>query len=293
MILEILTRRFRREAVPINESELETLDRDGPRALNYLMSRGNRRLRERALAVLRTLLFLAFAQYMFGWTGAGLLAFVVYGGVLTVLVDGMRFGLARRWLFYSHSRAWRASEVLAVGRSVESDSRLRPAPAAKPQQVLTLAISGSCTLIGLPLVWLALSRLGWASWDTVFANFFLPLCMLFIGVWRLARGFMGIQFAKGSTVGSRDLFLDSDDALDIYALALALAVLLVLPFGEAALAWVAYLTVLARLLAASYQWWHQRQGLVLLQRRVYRINPNAPATRSDWDHDESAADPLH
>lgn len=292
MILEILTDRLRRQLVPIDDAELETLERDGPRALNYLMSRGNRRLRERALAVLRTLLFLAIAQYMFGWTGAGLLAFVVYGAVLTVLVDGMRFALARRWLSYSHSRAWRASEVLAVGRSVESGSSLRPAPTPKPQQLLTLAISGGCTLIGLPLVWLAMSRLGWASWDTVFANFFLPLCMLFIGAWRLARGFMGIHFAKGSTVGSRELLLDSDDALDIYALALVLALLLVLPFGEAALAWVAYLIVVVRLLVTAYRWWQQRQALVLLQRRVYRSHPDAPTARSDWDNDESASEQL-
>lgn len=289
MILEALSERIGRVLVPISDAELETLERDGPRALNYLSSRGIARTRLRILAISRTLLFLVFASYMWYWSGAGLLAFVVYGAVLTVLIDGMRQFLAPRWLFYSHSRVYRATEVLVTGSSLESGSTLRPQPRPRKPQLVTLGIAGAATLVGLPLVWFTLSRFGWASWDTVFANLFLPLCMLFIGIWRLVRGYLGILHAKGSSVGTRDLFLDSDDALDIYALALLLSLLLVPPFGAAALTWVAFLVVVLRLLAAIWLWWQQRRALALLQRRIYRTHPNAPASKSDWDEDEPAA----
>jgi hypothetical protein len=289
MILELLHSLYRRERVPIREDELEALDRDGARALNYLMSRGTRRLRERFLAIGRTLLFLALVSYMFKWSGAGLLAFVVYGAVLTVLTDGLRYGLAARWLFYSHSRAFRAGEVLTVAAEVENGSTSRPPPPLRPTQIMTLAISGTLTLVGLPLVWFTLNRLGWATWDSVFANFFLPLSMVFIGAWRLGRGLLGIQFAKGSTVGSRDLFLDSDDALDIYALALVLSLLLA-PFGGSALVWVAYLVVLIRLAAVGLVWYRQRQALALLQRRIHRIHPHSSASKAGWDDEDAAAE---
>ena len=288
MILEDLVALTRRQLIPIREDELETLERDGPRALNYMMSRGLGRVRARAKALLRTLVFLVFASYLLRWSGAGLLAFVVYGAVLTVAVDVMRQWLAARWLFYSHSRAHRAEDVLVVGRCVESGSTRRPPPSPRRSVVMTLGPAIACTVIGLPLVWFTLRNLGWASWDTVFANFFLPLCMLFMGIWRLVRGFLAIQFAKGSSVGTRDLFLDSDDALDIYAIALLLGLLLG-AFGAGAMAWVAYLVVIIRLAWLGMIWRQQRQSLALLQQRIRRTHPHAPGTVSDWS-DEAATD---
>ena len=154
---------------------------------------------------------------------------------------------------------------------------------------MTLAISSACTLIGLPLVWLTLNQFGWATWDSVFLNFFMPLCMLFIGAWRIGRGLLGIQYAKGATVGSRDLLLDSDDALDVYALALVLGVLLA-PFGGSALVWAAFLVVLVRLAFVAYIWQRQRQALALLQKRIYRQHPHAPGANADWQYDETDTD---
>lgn len=280
MILEGLVALIRHQLIPIREDELETLERDGPRALNYTMSRGLKRTRDRAMALLRMLVFLAFASYMFQWSGAGLLAFVIYDAVLTVAVDAMRQWLAARWLSYSHSRAYRAEAVLIVGRCVESGSTRRLPPNPRRSLLMTLGLASACTVIGLPLVWFTLSTLGWASWDKVFANFFLPLCMLFMGIWRLGRGFMGIQFAKGSSVGTRDLFLDSDDALDVYGIALFLALLLG-AFGADAMGWVAYLVVIIRLAWLGMVWRQQRQSLALLQQRIYRTHPHAPGTLSD------------
>jgi hypothetical protein len=291
MILEFISDLFRRERVPIRADELEILDRDGPRALNYGMSRAIKRLRLRFFAILRTLLFLAWCWYMWSWSGIGLLTFVVYGAALTVLIDILRQFLAARWLSHSHSRANRAAEVLIVASNVEAGRSTRPARPLRPPVLVTLAVAGGCTLIGLPLVWFTLNQFGWATWDTVFANFFMPLCMLFIGVWRVGRGLLGIQFVKGSTVGSRDLLLDSDDALDIYALALVLALLLA-PLGASALVWAAFLVVLARLAMVAYLWQRQRQALALLQKRMYRLHPHSRASQSDWD-DEAASELDH
>jgi hypothetical protein len=252
------------------------------------MSRGIKRTRLRFYSILRTLLFLLWCWYMWAWTGTGMLAFVVYGAALTVLTDLMRQFLAGRWVFYSHSRASRAGEVLIVGSSVESGSTLRPARKLARPLLVTLGISGACTLIGLPLLWFTLNEFGLANWDSVFANFFMPLCMVVIGAWRLVRGLMDIQYAKASTVGSRDLFLESDDALDIYALALVLALLLA-PLGASALILGAFLVVLLRLAGVGYVWWQQRQMLALLQKRIYRKHPHAPASKTDWDDEEAEA----
>jgi hypothetical protein len=290
MILEFISDLFRRDLVPIRADELEILDRDGPRALNYGMSRSLKRTRMRFFSILRTLLFLVWCGYMWRWSGVGMLAFVVYGAALTVLVDILRQFLAARWLFYSHSRANRAVEVIIVGSTVEGGRSMRPARPPRPPLLVTLTISSACTLIGLPLVWFTLNQLGLATWDTVFANFFMPLCMLVIGVWRVARGLLAIQFVKGSTVGSRDLLLDSDDALDIYALALVLGLLLA-PLGATALA--AFLVVLVRLAFVAYLWQRQRQALALLQKRIYRQHPHAPGSKSHWNDDEAAPELDH
>lgn len=288
MILGALSTLFRRKLISLRDDELRTLDRDGPRALNFMMSRGLKRIRTRFWAALRTLLFLVFATYYFEWTGAGLLAWVIFGAVVTVVIDLMRQILAGRWMLYSHSRLYRAEEVLIVASSVESGRTSRPAPRPRPEVLVTLAISAACTLIGLPIIWVTLSRLGIANWDTVFANFFLPLCMIVVAAVRLVRGFLGIQFAKGATVGSRDLCLDSDDVLDTYVAALLLSLLLI-PFGATGPMLVAYAVTIGRLAWFGYQWWEQRKIAAVLQRRVYRIHPNATVSKAGWD-DEHEAD---
>lgn len=291
MILEDLVALTRRQLVPIREDELETLERDGPRALNYTMSRGLRRTRNRVLALALTLLFLLFAWFALRWSGAGLLAFVLYSAVLTVVIDIMRQLLAARWLFYSHSRAYRAQEVLTVGRCVENGGSLRPLPPPRPQAVDTLVIAAICTLIGVPLLAFGLNKLGWVTRDTLFANHYLPLSLLAMGAWRMGRGLQGIRFVRQSTVGSRDLFIDSDDALDVYALLLVLTLLLGM-FGPGMLAAVALGVVLIRLLWQVRLWRQQRQDAALLQRRIYRIHPHAPGIRKDADGDSGLDDSV-
>ena len=291
MILEDLVALTRRQQIPIRDDERETLERDGPRALNYMMARGLRQMRLRFMRLLLTLLFLLFAHFALRWSGAGLLAFVLYGAALTVAVDVMRQLLAARWLFYSHSRAYRAQEALIVGRSVESGSTLRPPPRPRPQAVDTLMIAAVVSAIGIPLLAFGLNKLGWVTRDTIFANRLLPLSMLALGGWQLLRGLQGIRFVRQSTVGSRDLFVDSDDALDTYALIFLLTLLLA-AFGQGALAWVGILAVGIRLLWLTDAWRRQRRDVGLLQRHVYRIHPHAPGALPQTDGDDALDDSV-
>lgn len=282
MILGALSALFRREQIPIHENELETLERDGPRSVNYLLSRWLKRTRRRFLSVLGTLVFLLFGKFVLHWSGAGLLVFVVYGAALSVLIDALRYGLAARWVFYSHSRAYRTEEVMIICRSVESGSQRRPAPRPRPQVELTLLIAGLCSLVGLPIVGVTLYKLGWAGWDTIFGNWLLPLSMIVFGAWRIGRAVQEIRYARAATVGSRELCLDSDDALDTYVATLVLS----LPFmalGSNGATWVAFLVVAVRLAWFAHLWWWQRQTLSILAARVRRTHPHARATPSEWD----------
>lgn len=287
MIFGALPAFFRREQVPIEAAELATLDREGARGYNYVTARGLRRARERMRSAAITLAFMLFCVVQLSWTGSGLLAFLLVHSAITVIIDALRMGLAQRWVFYSHSREFRAEEMLLVARGVERDGRMRQAPRPRQLAKLNFYIAAGATVIGLPLVWFTLARLGVASWDNVFANFFLPLALLVSGIWRIVRGIQGINYAKASTVGTRDLCLDSDDAVDVYALALLLGVLMAL--GHHAALAVPFLIAIIRLLHRIYNYRWQRESLQLLSRRVYRLNPDAPRNKSSWD-DEMAED---
>lgn len=285
MIFGALPAFLRREQVPIEAAELATLDREGARGYNYVTARGLRRARERMRSAAITLAFMLFCVVQLGWTGSGLLAFLLVQAAITVFIDALRMGLAQRWVFYSHSREFRAEEMLLVARGVEGSGTLRQAPRQRQQAKLNFFIAVGCTVIGLPLAWFTLARLGLASWDSVFANFFLPLALLVSGIWRIVRGIQGINYAKASTVGTRDVCLDSDDAVDVYALALLLGVLMSLG-PQAALA-APFLIAIIRLVHRIYIYRWQRESLQLLGRRVYRLHPDAPKGKSSWD-DEAA-----
>ena len=281
--LSLLTPRAER---PIRPDEIASVDRDGARALNYALSRGIRRARRRVAFQARTLAMLAFGGIILMWSPVGLLAWVVSSAALSVLLDGMRYAMAAKWVVHTHGREFRAEEILVTGAALERGLAQRPGSRWRPQVVLTLAVAGACVLLGLPALWLAFGSLGWVSWGQVFANTFMPLFMIFAFGGRTLLAWQSIVQARAATVGSRELFLDSDDTLDAFALTLLLAPLLLLggPAGHA----VAYLVVLLRMAWWGWRWWSLRQMAALVARRVYRTNPNAPASRStEWvDEDE-------
>ncbi|HWS27884.1 MAG TPA: hypothetical protein VN259_15080 [Xanthomonadales bacterium] len=282
MILGVLSLLFRRGQVPIEDDELATLEREGARGYNYVASRGSKRARERLWFVLRTLALVLFGWYVAKWSAAGMMFFILYSAVITVVIDGLRYYLASRWVQSSHSREYRAEQMLHVARSVERGSQLRPAPRPRPQVLLTLLIAGGCSVVGLPALWYGLSSLGWIDADVVFGQTFMPLFMLVIGVGRIARAVAGIQYVKASTVGSRELCLNSDDALDVYALALLTSVLLAVGGPVAYLA--PFLVLGVRIAYRGYVLWWMRQSLQLFSRHVYGASPKSSGGKStNWD----------
>lgn len=288
MILGALSLLIPRTQRPIKPEEIANFERDGARALNYALSRGMRRARRRLAFLARTLAMLAFGSYILMWSPVGLIAWVVSSAAFSVLLDGLRYAMAAKWVVHTHGRDYRTEEILVSGAALERGSSLRAATRLQPRVLLTLAISGSCVLLGLPLLWLILGSFGWVSWGQVFANTFMPLFMMFAFGGRALIAWQGISQARAATVGSRELFLESDDALDAFALTLLLSPLLLV--GDTAGRAVAFLVILLRMAWWAWRWWWLRQSAALVARRVYRSNPNAPVSRSsEWaDEDEDA-----
>lgn len=288
MILGALSLLQRRAPRPIKPEEADAFNRDGARALNYALSRGMRRARRRVAFLARTLALITFGGTILMWSPVGLVAWVISSAAFSVILDGLRYAMAAKWVVHTHGREYRAEEIIVTGAALERGSAQRAASRPRPRVVLTLAVAGTCVLLVLPLLWVAFGSLGWASWNQVFANTFMPLFMLFAFGGRTLIALQGISQARAATVGSRELFLDSDDSLDAFALTLLLSPLLLLG-GTAAHA-VAFLVVLLRMAWWAWRWWWLRQSAALVAKRVYRSNPNAPASRSaDWgDEDEEA-----
>jgi hypothetical protein len=271
MLLGALSIFQKRPTLPITADDLLALDREGARSYNNVTVRTMARARSQLWAALFSLLFLIVSFWKLNWSAHGLLAFVLGSAAITVLLDGLRMAFAARWVGYSQMREYRTNDLLSLVRAVENGDTRRPALSALPQERLTVAIAIACTVIGLPIVGWLLSSIGWTSLDQVMTNRYLPLLFVMLAVWRLARGLRGIRYAKGSNVGARDLCLESDDALDTYALFLALG-LLMLPLGSVGALILPFLVVLPCLAWRCYRYWWLRQSLQLLGRRVRRIN---------------------
>jgi amino acid transporter len=273
MTLGALSLFFRREPVELRADELDLVEQEAPRALNYLLSRGLRRARERMVSVLAPFLMLAFG-YWLSWTPAALLASVVMLAILTVLIDVIRYGLAKRMVHYTHAREFRALEVLQVCVALENGSSLRRARGIRPQPMVSMVVAVVCTAVLLPVACMAISALGWVDWVTVYYQPLLPLALILVAGWRLVGALYRTMVVRAATVGTHDLFLDSDDAFDVYAGVILLSWLLLLNSNGPAL--IALGILLARLGFRFHEWWQLRQTLPLLTRRVYRTNPNAP-----------------
>lgn len=269
MTLTALSFFSRRPPVPVADDDLLTLDRDGARSYSNVVLRTLSHNQLQLWSVLFTFLLLLFCAWKLHWSAHGLLAFVLIGAATTVVVDWLRLALAPKWVSYSHMREHRTEEMLRLVNAVERGERQRPAPRSlSPQRPVVLA-ARACTAMILPVFW-CLSLMGWTSLDQVLNNRYLPLLLLVVVLWRLVRGYIGIVIAKGSTVGTRNLCLESDDALDTYVLASVLA-LLMLPLGSAGALALPFLIVAPRLIWRGYRYWWLRQSLQLLGGRVRRL----------------------
>jgi len=271
MMLGALSLLIRRKRVPIRNGELAVLGKELARVRNHVLSRGMERARAQIWVVVRSFLFLGFGLWV-GWTAAGVLLFLVFNAVLSVLIDGMRYGLASRWVHYSHAREHRVEEVLAICRTVEQGKTVRQAGRPKPELQPTLVLAGILALLVLPIVAISLSKLGMVEWRGVLANFFLPVLMMGVFVTRGLRALLWVTTAKTGTIGSRDVFLESDDSIDVIAGVLALSWLFLL-FGEEAALAIFVLVCCTRLAFRIYRWWWLRTSLDLLSKRQLRLHP--------------------
>lgn len=274
MILGVLSLWTRRSRVPIAADESEALDRDGARALNWALSRGARRTRKRLLWHAALLALVGAAEAVLHWTPAGVLAFVLLTAAAGVVIDALRVGFAHRWLVHAHGREYRAEQILQVALASEAGAVTRGAPGVRPQVLPTFTIAALLTAIGLPLAWFGFARLGWVGWGALFSNTFLPLLVIASSAIRLVLAAQEVRLARTVTVGSRELHLESDDALDAYAIAIVLAPPALLVGAKGALL-IAFAIVAARAAWWAWRWWWLRRACGVLAERVYRTHPEA------------------
>ncbi|MGE4070567.1 MAG: hypothetical protein AB7E72_05275 [Lysobacterales bacterium] len=274
MLLAALSIFQRRPRIPLSAEDLAALDREGARSLNNAMVRSLRRTREQLWSVLFGLGFLTVGASTLKWSPSGLLAFVAVSAAMTVLMDALRWRRARRWVNHSHQREHRTWELLLLAWQVERGQSMRLAPISAPSERRTLLIAAACTLLGLPTAGLLLVAMGWTSLEQIWANRYLPLLTMGYLAWMLVRSLMDIHYVKGSTVGTRTLCLESEDALDVYALAAGFG-LLMLPLGAAGAMALPFLIQLTRLVWRAWRYWWLRQALQLLSRRIYQRHPES------------------
>ncbi len=271
MMLGALSLLIRRKRVPIRNGELAVLGKELARARNHVLSRGMQHARAQIWVVARSFLVLGLGLWL-GWTPAGILLFLLFNAVLSVLIDGMRYGLASRWVHYSHAREHRVEEVLAICRTVERGETVRLAGRLKPKLQPTLVLSGILALLVLPIVAISMTKLGVLEWKAVLSNLFLPVLMIGVFVTRSLRALLWVTTAKTGTVGTRDVFLESDDSIDVIAGVLALSWLFLL-FGQVAALVIVVLVCCARLAYRIHRWWWLRTSLDWLSKRQLRLHP--------------------
>lgn len=257
-----------RQWVPLTADDLTSLDREGARGLNNATMHSLRLARRRAWSALVTLGILVFGARTLGWPASGLLAFLAVSAALPVLMDIVRWSMARRWIRYSYLREHRTHELLMLAWQVEREQSVRLAPTSAPSEGKTLIVAVLCTLFGLPGVGALLVALDWTNLEQIWANYYLPLLTLGYVVWTLVRDFADIRYVMGANVGTRSLCLESDGALDIYALAAVFGVLM-LPLGAVGALVLPFLVQLLRLAWCVWRYVWLRQARHMLSRRVH------------------------
>ncbi len=251
---------WRREA--LGAQSVEALRSTALRARTFMRAHGQQRYRRRIAENLGTWSWLLFGAYMLSWTPAGLLAFLLFNALVSVLQDGLRLLLYPKLLSASHRREERALEALTVVSAVHAGSHERPARRLNPGTWMSVASAIGATLIALPMVHFAAQ---WQDWGNPLQNTLLPFFMLVSGVGRaMAIGYEHFK-VKRNLPGVDVVFVRSDDALDILVLAAVLS-LLALPLG----AWGAWLPV-AGILAARMGYWAHR--LWWTQRAARQVKP--------------------
>ncbi|GMU43908.1 MAG: hypothetical protein IT479_04510 [Xanthomonadales bacterium] len=280
MILGVFSLLQRRSAVAIAPTEIETLDRDGARALNWARSRGMRRARRRLLwhaGVLGLCLLGVGSMY---WTPVGMLVFVLLNALIGMLLDCARVLLTLRGLEHSHGREYRAEQLLNVALAHDAGALQRPQARSRPAVLASFGLAFAVVAISW-LVLLYLDRLGWQA---AFGTPLLPLLLFLASTFRIGIAVQEIRLARMLTTGTREIYLEVDDTIGVHLLALT-AALLSWPLGDAALAVLAWLVAATPLAWWAARWWWLRKSSAALSRRVRRTHP--ALAQSDATADEA------
>lgn len=238
---------WRRET--LSTDSVDALGSTALRARTFMRAHGQRRYRRRIAENVGTWAWLVFGAYVLSWTPAGMLAFLLFNALVSVLQDVLRLLLYPKLLSASHGREERALEALTVLEAARAGLNERPARRLAHNTMITVGAALGAALIALPLVHFIAQ---WQGWGSPLQNTMLPFFMLVSAGGRfLALGYEHFKISR-KLPGVDVVCLRSDDALDILVLA-ALLSLLALPLG----AWGAWLP-LAGILAARMGFWAHR-----------------------------------
>lgn len=277
---------WRREA--LSQESVVELQSTALRARTFARSQGQRRYRRRIADSLGSLAWLGFGGYMLSWNPAGMLAFLLFNALFSVLQDVFRLLLFPKLLNGSHAREARALEALTVSEAVHAGQRDRPARRPVPGTRATVAAAIGAALVAVPLV---LYLAEWQGWGHPLQNSLLPFLMLVSAGGRtLALAYEYFKVSR-KLPGVDVVFLRSDDALDILALAAVLS-LMAIPLGADG----AWLPVAGILVARLAFWVHRAWWVEHAARRVKPVlarlaggsaGTNGSADAGEDDEDEA------
>ncbi|MFO1494716.1 MAG: hypothetical protein U1F26_08660 [Lysobacterales bacterium] len=261
-------RRSRNQGVTtINASDVALARSRGAQTLDYYRRFGLAEVRGRTLALIGSGLAPIVGLSFLGWTMASLLVFMVVDAVICLLIDWVRYPLARRWMAVSHRLDHEASEVLGIVDGLEDGSGTRPARNNKPEPGLILGISTVMTLFMVPVVAAVVEPLGLDSIRAVLAQpYFVWLLVGDLGL-RLLGALSGVLQVRRQPPGEAMIFVESGGVAVLYA-GLLILVWLPISFGTLGVALMFAVLALVRIAFGAFAWWWVPRSLAALERRM-------------------------
>jgi hypothetical protein len=282
MILAFLSLPFswRREALgPDRVGELRSAML---RARTFARSHGRRHYRRRIADSLGSWAWWGCGAFWLGWNAAGMLAFLLFNALFSVLQDVLRLLLFPKLVRSSHAREARALEALTVSEALRAGRHERPARPPAPSAISTVAAAIGAALVAVPLVLHLAEAQGWGH---PLHNPLLPFLMLVSAAGRsLALAYEYFQVRR-KLPGAEAVFLRSDDALDIFALAAVLSLAAILLGADGA--WLPVVGILVVRVAfwTHRAWWTERAAR-RVQTTLARLEAGSAAASADAPEDE-------
>lgn len=268
MRLGVLSVLSRHTPVTIGSEDLALLAREGARCYIHVATKSMRRERRRIWSILASLLVLWWGAVHLDWQGPDILAFLLASAATSAILDGLSVCFAGPWVEHSHQREFRAGEVLNLADAVERDLPSRPI-STMTSTAADAIIAAACSFLGIPMLWHALSLVGWVRWDLASFGAYLMFLMASLCLWRILSGLFRINLVTKLPVGHHDLILGTDEVLDTCALVLVLTIALS-PLGKVSLLLVPFLVLSVHLIYRLYQYWTRSHSLRLLERYLKR-----------------------